>query len=237
MNTTLRTLSAALAAALISPSVFAASATLPGIDFHGYMRAGVGVSGDGSQAEWQKNKIGRLGNESDTYGELELGSEVYKKNDVSFYLDSMVSMVSDGSNDNETTLDDDAQFGLRQLNLQIKGLVPGDPNAVNATTSATISTSLIPNTGTFPDPVPGSKTIRSARGPFHLPGSAEMPMTSTTASMAIATSTLTTSTCATQAGSRGPVRGPNLVSTTRCRIPLKSRTPTVVYTMLKTASC
>ena len=130
MNTTLRTLSAALAAALISPSVFAASATLPGIDFHGYMRAGVGVSGDGSQAEWQKNKIGRLGNESDTYGELELGSEVYKKNDVSFYLDSMVSMVSDGSNDNETTLDDDAQFGLRQLNLQIKGLVPGDPNAV-----------------------------------------------------------------------------------------------------------
>lgn len=36
MNTTLRTLSAALAAALISPSVFAASATLPGIDFHGY---------------------------------------------------------------------------------------------------------------------------------------------------------------------------------------------------------
>ncbi len=70
------------------------------------------------------------GNESDTYGELELGSEVYKKDDVSFYLDSMVSMVSDGSNDNETTLNDDAQFGLRQLNLQIKGLIPGDPNAV-----------------------------------------------------------------------------------------------------------
>ncbi len=55
--------------------------------------------------------------------ELELGSEVYKKDDVSFYLDSMVGMVSDGSNDNETTLNDDAQFGLRQLNLQIKGLI------------------------------------------------------------------------------------------------------------------
>ncbi|MEG9307749.1 carbohydrate porin [Klebsiella pneumoniae] len=103
---------------------------------------GSGVSGDGSEAEWQKNKLGRLGNESDTYGELELGSEVYKKDDVSFYLDSMVSMVSDGSNDNETTLNDDAQFGLRQLNLQIKGLIPGDPNAVigavNVTTSAMI---------------------------------------------------------------------------------------------------
>ena len=128
MNTTIRSVSVALAAALASPSLFAAS-SVP-IDFHGYLRSGVGVSRDGGMEEWQKNKIGRLGNEADTYGELELGSEVYKKNDVSFYLDSMVSMVSDGSNDNETTLDDDAQFGLRQLNLQIKGLIPGDPNAV-----------------------------------------------------------------------------------------------------------
>lgn len=128
MKTTLRTLSIALAGALASPSLLAAS-SVP-IDFHGYLRSGVGVSGDGGMQEWQKNKIGRLGNEADTYGELELGSEVYKKNDVSFYIDSMVSMVSDGSNDNETTFGDDAQFGLRQLNLQIKGLIPGDPNAV-----------------------------------------------------------------------------------------------------------
>lgn len=241
MKTTLRTLSAALAAALISPSVFAASATLPGIDFHGYMRAGVGVSGDGSQAEWQKNKIGRLGNESDTYGELELGSEVYKKNDVSFYLDSMVSMVSDGSNDNETTLNDDAQFGLRQLNLQIKGLVPGDPNAViwggkryyQRHDLHIIDTKYWNISGSGA----GIKTIPLALAPFHLPGSAAMPMTSTTALMAIATSTLTTSTCATQAGSHGPGRGPNLVSTTRCRIPLKSRIPMAGYTMLRTASC
>lgn len=128
MKTPLRTLSLALAAALTSTSLMAAT-SVP-IDFHGYLRGGVGVSGDGGQVEWQKNKIGRLGNESDTYGELELGSEVYKKDDVSFYLDSMVSMVSDGSNDNETTIGDDAQFGLRQLNLQIKGLIPNDPNAV-----------------------------------------------------------------------------------------------------------
>lgn len=128
MNTTLRTLTLALAAALTSPSLLAAT-SVP-IDFHGYLRGGVGVSGDGGQVEWQKNKLGRLGNESDTYGELELGSEVYKKDEVSFYLDSMVSMVSDGSNDNETTIGDDAQFGLRQLNLQIKGLIANDPNAV-----------------------------------------------------------------------------------------------------------
>ncbi|NHV10583.1 maltoporin [Cronobacter turicensis] len=129
MNTTLRTVAVALAAALTSPCVLAASSSVP-IDFHGYLRGGVGVSQDGGQEEWQKNKLGRLGNETDTYGEVELGSEVYKKDEVSFYVDSMVSMVSDGSNDNESTLNDDAQFGLRQLNLQIKGLIPGDPNAV-----------------------------------------------------------------------------------------------------------
>lgn len=123
MKTRLHTVAAALALALSSGSAFA-------IDFHGYLRSGVGVSADGGLAEYQKNKVGRLGNEADTYGEVELGAEVYKKNDVSFYIDTMVSMVSDGSNDNESTLNDDAEFGLRQLNLQIKGLIPGDPNAV-----------------------------------------------------------------------------------------------------------
>ncbi|AXU94684.1 maltoporin [Erwinia persicina] len=126
MNTRLTATAVALAATLTSP----AFAAIDNIDFHGYLRGGVGVSRDGGIEEWQKNKIGRLGNEADTYGEIELGSEVYKKDDVSFYVDSMVSMFSDGSNDNETTLGDDAQFGLRQLNLQIKGLIPGDKNAV-----------------------------------------------------------------------------------------------------------
>ncbi|MSE15277.1 maltoporin, partial [Pantoea agglomerans] len=127
METRLRTAAVALAAALTSPTLYAA---IDNIDFHGYLRGGVGVSQDGGIEEYQKNKIGRLGNEADTYGEVELGSEVYKKDDVSFYVDTMVSMFSDGSNDNETTFGDDAQFGLRQLNLQIKGLVPGDKNAV-----------------------------------------------------------------------------------------------------------
>lgn len=143
-----------------------------------------------------KNKIGRLGNESDTYGELELGSEVYKKNDVSFYLDSMVSMVSDGSNDNETTLDDDAQFGLRQLNLQIKGLVPGDPNAViwggkryyQRHDLHIIDTKYWNISGSGA----GIENYTLGPGAVSFARSAAMPMTSTTASMATATSTLTT---------------------------------------------
>lgn len=42
----------------------------------------------------------------------------------------MVSMVFDGFNDNEIMLNDDVQFGLCQLNLQIKGLISGDLNVV-----------------------------------------------------------------------------------------------------------
>lgn len=65
MNTKLCTLAVALAATLTSPSLLAA---IDNIDFHGYLRGGVGVSRDGGMEEWQKNKIGRLGNEADTYG-------------------------------------------------------------------------------------------------------------------------------------------------------------------------
>ena len=130
-----------LAAALCAAASFTTGASVasaaegaftPTFDFHGYFRSGVGVSKDGAEASWNKTYLGRLGNEDDTYGELEFGSTVYKLNDVSFYLDAMVSMVTDSSNDDESTNgidastgNGDANFGLRQFNLQIKGLIPG----------------------------------------------------------------------------------------------------------------
>ena len=135
-----------LAAALCAAASFTTGASVasaaegaftPTFDFHGYFRSGVGVSKDGAEASWSKTYLGRLGNEDDTYGELEFGSTVYKLNDVSFYLDAMVSMVTDGSNDDENTNgtdastgNGDANFGLRQFNLQIKGLIPGQKDAV-----------------------------------------------------------------------------------------------------------
>ena len=135
-----------LAAALCAAASFTTGASVasaaegaytPTFDFHGYFRSGVGVSKDGAEASWSKTYLGRLGNEDDTYGELEFGSTVYKLNDVSFYLDAMVSLVSDGSNDDENTNgtdastgNGDANFGLRQFNLQIKGLIPGQKDAV-----------------------------------------------------------------------------------------------------------
>ena len=102
----------------------------PSFDFHGYFRAGVGKSSEGAQVGWNQNKVGRLGNEADTYTELEFGTEVYKVNDVSFYIDSLVQFNSDGHKDGEDLNDDDFNVGLRQFNLQVKGLIPGQKDAV-----------------------------------------------------------------------------------------------------------
>lgn len=130
-------IAAAVAASLAAGSAFA-------VDFHGYMRAGVGVSADGGQQiSYEKNKVGRLGNEGDIYGEVQLGQEVYNNNGKTFYVDSMVAMTSNGSNDWESTsancglndagtdVDcvDDAQFALRQFNVQAKGVLGFAPEA------------------------------------------------------------------------------------------------------------
>ncbi|WP_422839910.1 maltoporin LamB [Aeromonas veronii] len=123
MKTKYLTSSIALAVAMMAANAHA-------VDFTGYFRSGVGVSQDGDQTDFNKNVLGRLGNESDTYGEVGLGQELYKKDAVSFYVDSMVSMESDGSSDGESTKDDDAKFGLRQFNAKAKGLIASDPDAI-----------------------------------------------------------------------------------------------------------
>ncbi|BBM67369.1 maltoporin [Vibrio alfacsensis] len=134
-------IAAAVAATLAAGSAFA-------VDFHGYMRAGVGASADGGQqVTFEKNKVGRLGNESDVYGEVQLGKEVYNNNGKTFYVDSMFAMTSNGSNDWESTASncgltnnaageaegikcvDDAQFALRQFNVQAKGVLNFAPEA------------------------------------------------------------------------------------------------------------
>lgn len=151
-------IAAAVAATLAAGSAFA-------VDFHGYMRAGVGVNADGGQQlTFEKNKVGRLGNESDIYGEIQLGKEVYNNNGKTFYVDSMLAMTSNGSNDWEGTaancgLDgtkvkcvDDAQFALRQFNVQAKGVLNFAPEAtlwlVSVTTNVMTSISLTSTTGT-----------------------------------------------------------------------------------------
>ena len=118
-------LTASIAVALVMTATSASA-----VNFNGYFRSGVGVSTDGKQQTANKDKVGRLGNEDDTYGEIGLGQELYNQDGQTFYVDSMVSMESNGSNDGETTKNDDAIFGLRQFNLQAKGFITVSPDAV-----------------------------------------------------------------------------------------------------------
>ncbi len=111
---------AAAVAATLSAGAFAAEA-----NFNGYMRAGIGLSGDnGENLSYEKNKVGRLGNENDLYAELGLGAEVYNQNDVSFYLDSLVAYSAQGNNNWEGQ-----EPALRKMNVQATGLIKADKEA------------------------------------------------------------------------------------------------------------
>lgn len=112
-------ISAAVAMAL-------ASASASAVDFHGYMRSGVGMSDNGGMQTLSKNRVGRLGNEDDTYGEIQLGQEVYNKAGKSFYVDSMVAMSSNQKRGWENTGGSTADFALAQFNVQAKGLFGGN---------------------------------------------------------------------------------------------------------------
>ncbi|UJF18650.1 maltoporin [Vibrio sp. SS-MA-C1-2] len=118
---------AAVSAALMSASSFAAAGPT---DFFGYMRAGVGVSGaNGGQTQYEKNNVGRLGNENDVYGEIGIGKDVFQEDDLKFRVNSMIAVTSNGSNDWEGTEGDDAQFALRQFNVESQGILNFAPEA------------------------------------------------------------------------------------------------------------
>ncbi len=113
-------IAAAVTAALASQAAFA-------VDFHGYFRSGVGVSDNGDMQTMNKNRVGRLGNEAETYSEVQLGQEVYNKNNQTFYVDSMFAMVAaKQGRDWESTSGDSADFALRQFNVQAKNLFGGN---------------------------------------------------------------------------------------------------------------
>ncbi|MCK6264139.1 maltoporin LamB [Vibrio sp. ZSDE26] len=103
---------AAAVAASLSAGAFAAA-----VDFHGYARGGVGLSGEGEHVTYEKNKVGRLGNESDLYSEIGLNAELYNQNDVTFKLESLVAYGQSGNNNWEGNAN-----ALRVMNVQAQGL-------------------------------------------------------------------------------------------------------------------
>ena len=108
-------LAIAVSAAVLSSNVMA---ELTPLEFNGYMRAGTGMGSEsGENPSFEKNKIGRLGNENDLYGEFGLKKQVYNEDGVSFVVDSMIASGVTGNNGWE-----DGDFNMAQFNVQAKGL-------------------------------------------------------------------------------------------------------------------
>lgn len=105
----------AVAACMISSSVLA-------IDFHGYLRSGLGTSDNGDMQTMNKQRVGRLGNEADTYAEMSLGQEVYNQDNKTFAFDTMLTMSSGQERDWEAATDEEAEFALRQANVKATNL-------------------------------------------------------------------------------------------------------------------
>ncbi|MCH7373446.1 MULTISPECIES: carbohydrate porin [Aeromonas] len=95
------------------------------IDFFGYFRAGVAGGADGSMENniggdsFEKNKIGRIGNEFDNYAEVGFGTELYNENNRSVYVQTMFNMW-DGDTNSST---DDSPFGWENMNMQLRNFM------------------------------------------------------------------------------------------------------------------
>ncbi len=111
-------IAAAVAATLAAGSAFA-------VDFNGYMRAGTGISSNGEgDVSFMKNGIGRLGNENDNYYEFGFSEEL-KTGEQTWKVDSMIAQGNDGAAGWE-----DGDFNVAQFNVQAKGLLANDKDAV-----------------------------------------------------------------------------------------------------------
>ena len=104
-------LSAAVALAFASVSASA-------VDFNGYMRSGMIYDQyAGADDALNKNKVGRLGNETDTYLEIALGQEVYNKAGVTMKLNIMMAYSGTSANDWENL-----SGGFRQANVEVNNV-------------------------------------------------------------------------------------------------------------------
>lgn len=115
-------------AAAISAVVFSAGATAADVDFSGYIRSGIGASGSGGdqstfQAVGSPAKY-RLGNESETYGEIGLGSTLFDNDEQSFRLNSLMAFEVNQQNDWEST-----EPAFREFNVAAKGVLGFSPES------------------------------------------------------------------------------------------------------------
>ncbi len=105
------------------------------VELHGYLRSGIGGNGKGGtqvcfQAPNTDFKF-RLGNECETYAEIELRDSLYKdKSGVEFNYVGMLAYVSAQRQDFESLQSTNGNdIALRQNYIEVKNLLPGGANA------------------------------------------------------------------------------------------------------------
>jgi maltoporin len=89
------------------------------VELHGYFRSGIGGNGNGGQQQCFSDPGAlfkfRLGNECETYGELEFREQLYKdKTGVEFNYVGMLNYVTTTSQDDESLKSANNSVGLRQ---------------------------------------------------------------------------------------------------------------------------
>lgn len=104
-----------------------ASSSAMALEFHGYLRSGVGSnSKDGSQVCFQLPGAYakyRLGNECENYAELAFDHELFSAKDgVSFTYHGMLAYVSNQQQDYESLKGDGRDIALRQNWIEVKNL-------------------------------------------------------------------------------------------------------------------
>ncbi|WP_031491263.1 carbohydrate porin [Succinivibrio dextrinosolvens] len=128
---------------LIAAAMFAAVTSMPAayadytpnIYFNGYLRSGVFHGKGGQMTKFNVNKVGRLGNENDTYGEIALGSDIIKVDDTVWTVNSRFTVADNKHNqDWQSTDGDDSSanhnhLALRELFVNAKGVLDWDKDA------------------------------------------------------------------------------------------------------------
>ncbi|HQU08597.1 MAG: hypothetical protein B7X06_00450 [Verrucomicrobia bacterium 21-51-4] len=115
-----------------------------GFEFHGYMRSGAGMDGDGGAQEvFQAPLVGnvwksryRLGNENDTYGELifvnNFIDKAHKEDGVRFKVQSLVAFSADNgrfNNNSSSSSSKDMAFTAREAFAEATGVWKAKPTA------------------------------------------------------------------------------------------------------------
>ena len=94
-----KTMKALPLAAAVAAVVFSAGAAAADVDFFGYARSGIGASGgNGDQVAFQAVGAAskyRLGNETETYSEIGLGSDLFDNGEQSFRFNSRMAFSMD----------------------------------------------------------------------------------------------------------------------------------------------